>query len=433
MKRHRKTILFIILLLITTACLPREGDDDLSNDNENVTLEFWTFWGSETRRPIIEKIIDDYNASQDNITVKHTFLPWGDVWTKNLAAISAGNAPDIIVNDINSVANRAENGQVEDITDYVVKDNLEETLFPELFETVKYDDKIYGLPFVTDTRLLFYNKRMFADAGLDTNSPPTTWEELEEYAIKLDKVENDRYVEVGFYPLWGSFGADAWMLNADEGVGYYDDQEQPRVDSERKVEALQWLSDYRERIGGDAVNMFESEFGSQQANPFISEKVAMYVDVATFYTQLRDYGEDLDYGVVEIPEIESGSGHYSVGGGFVVEIPKGSKHIEEAYDFIKYLSGYDAQKYWAIKNFDNVANIQASMDAGKDDELDEKGKEVYNYAVENLKVTKLSPLPIWATDTNNLVNPNIDAVLLEGRNAQEELQKAQKKLEGIAR
>src|SRR5699024_5225851 len=74
-----------------------------AEEGEKIVLDFWTYWGSEQRRPVIDKIIEDFNNSQDGIEVKHTYVPWGDIWTKNLAAIAAGDPPDVIINDINTV------------------------------------------------------------------------------------------------------------------------------------------------------------------------------------------------------------------------------------------------------------------------------------------------------------------------------------------
>ena len=59
--------------------------------------------------------------------------------------------------------------------------------FPELWKTVEWEGGIYGVPFNTDTRFFFWNKDHFAEVGLDPEKPPTTWAELEEYALKLDK------------------------------------------------------------------------------------------------------------------------------------------------------------------------------------------------------------------------------------------------------
>ncbi|HZG87090.1 ABC transporter substrate-binding protein [Paenibacillus sp.] len=400
---------------------------------EKVELDFWTFWGSETRRPIIEHIVDEFNKSQDRIVVKHTFLPWGDIWTKNTAAIAAGDPPDVIVNDINAVAHRAANGQVTNLSEYLAKDNVQDQFYPELWKTVLYEGDAYALPFNTDTRFLFYNKAAFKEAGLDPEKPPTTWAELEEYAKKLDQKQGNRYTRIGFYPLWGNFGYDAWMINTEpNGLSYFDyDTGEVTINTPAKVEALKWINSWTERLGQTNVDAFKAEFGSQQADPFISGKVAMIVTTGTFYTQLRDYGQHIDFGVAPVPEKTAGNGHWSSGGGFVVEIPKGASHPDEAWEFLKWLGGKQAQEYWAVKNFDNVANIEAAETAAGNSELSDKGKEVYQMAVDNMEWTKLSPVPLEAPEYWNLKNPQMDAALLGQKTPEEALAQAQKEVEEL--
>src|SRR5690606_1642307 len=117
----KKGLLFIIsaflFIGILAGCSGESAQAEKTKDGK-VVVDFWSFWGSETRRPIIEKIIDDFNKSQDEVFVKHTYLPWGDIWTKNLASVAAGNPADVIINDINTVAQRADNGQSEDLSKY---------------------------------------------------------------------------------------------------------------------------------------------------------------------------------------------------------------------------------------------------------------------------------------------------------------------------
>lgn len=113
-KFHLGFILILLFSLILSACSSGTEAEGKNKDGKTV-IDFQTFWGSETRRPVIEKIVDDFNKSQDKIEVKHTFVPWGDIWTKNTAAVAAGNPADVIVNDINTVALRAKNGQSEDL------------------------------------------------------------------------------------------------------------------------------------------------------------------------------------------------------------------------------------------------------------------------------------------------------------------------------
>jgi multiple sugar transport system substrate-binding protein len=427
MKKWFTWILFLILIMgLLSGCSDSKdaSAEPKKTKDGRVIIDFWTFWGSETRRPIIEKIIDDYNASQDEVFVKHTFLPWGDIWTKNLAAIAAGNPPDVIINDINSVAHRAKNEQAMNLSDYIKDDSFKEKFYPELWKTVEYKGDPYAVPFNTDTRLLFYNKTAFKEAGLDPNKPPKTWDELEEYAKKLDKKNGDKYERIGFYPLWGSFGPESWMANADNGKGYIDQDGNVQVATKEKIDALNWVKGWNDRIGIENINAYKAEFGSEQANPFIAGKVAMMVDVGTFYTQIRDFGKGMDFGVAPIPAVSENDKNWSAGGGFVAEIPKGSNSPKEAFDFIQYLTGAQAQTHWATKNFDNVANIEASENAMN--KLKGTDQEVYKATVENLDVTKLYPVPVDAPDYQSKINPLIDSVLLGEMKAKEALIEAEK-------
>jgi multiple sugar transport system substrate-binding protein len=431
--RKKSLVLLLSFVLLLSGFLAGCGNSEeasagTTEDGKKV-VDFWTFWGSETRRPIIEKIIKDFNESQDEIVVKHTYLPWGDIWTKNLASIAAGDPADVIINDINSVAQRAENEQVEDLSKYI-GDDLKEQYYPHLWETVEYEGKPYAVPFNTDTRLLFYNKDAFKEAGLDPEKPPKTWDELEEYAKKLDKKNGDQFERVGFYPLWGSVGSDAWMISADNGKNFIEDGE-VLINTPRKVEALEWVKEWKDRIGEKTVQTFEAEFQNQQANPFISGKIAMWVNVGNNYTQIKEFKPDMNFGVAPVPAYDKDSEHWSSGGGFVAEIPKGSDNPEAAAEFIKYLTGKEAQKYWAMQNFDNVANIEAAEAAAS--ELEGKDQEVYQATIDNLETTLLAPTPVDYPDYQNLMNPKIDQFMMGETEAEDALEAAQKAVEKMKR
>ncbi|TYS14491.1 ABC transporter substrate-binding protein [Rossellomorea vietnamensis] len=431
--KKRSLAMLLSLVLLMSGFLAGCGNDEgasanVTEDGKKV-VDFWTFWGSETRKPMIEKIIKDFNESQDEIVVKHTYLPWGDIWTKNLASIAAGDPADVIINDINSVAQRAENEQVEDLSEYIGED-FKEQYYPHLWDTVEYEGKPYAVPFNTDTRMLFYNKEAFKEAGLDPEQPPKTWEELEEYAQKLDVKDGDRYERVGFYPLWGSIGANSWMVNGDEGQKLVEDGE-VFINTPRKVEAIEWIKSWKDRIGDKTVQSFQAEFGSQQSNPFISGKVAMWVNVGNFYTEIKEFGQDMDFGVAPVPAYDESSKPWSDGGGFVAEIPKGADNPEAAAEFIKYLTGEEAQKYWAMQNFDNVANAAAAEQAAE--ELEGKDKEIYQATIDNLEFTQLHPMPVEYPDYQNLLNPKVDEFMMGSLEAEEALKSAQESVEKMKR
>ncbi|WP_235847649.1 ABC transporter substrate-binding protein [Paenibacillus tuaregi] len=400
-----------------------QTDAGTSTDGK-VVLNYWTWWGSETRRPIIEKLVDDFNKSQDKIFVKHSYYPYSDIFTKELAAVSAGNPPDIMMNDINTVQQRASKKQATDLSKYVERDKVKDRFFPELWKTVLYQDKPYGLPFNTDTRMMFYNKDDFKAAGLDPEKFPNTWDELEKTAAKLDKKSGDKYTHIGYSPQFNS-DWNLLQLNFDGGRNFFADNGKPVVNAPAKAEAMQYILNNAKRLGQSNIDAFKADFGSKQANPFIAGKVSIWTDVTNFYTQIRDYGQNMNFGVAPLPETKEGAGHYSVGGGFVIEIPYGSKHPDEAWEFLKYMTDVQAQTYWAEKNFDNVANKEASNNP----ELQKNA--VYKASVDNLAVTKITPNPLSAPDYINLINPQRDAIMLGQKSVQEGLNQAQADVEKL--
>ncbi|MCM3712270.1 ABC transporter substrate-binding protein [Sporosarcina luteola] len=430
MFRKKLMPLFFVLLLILSGCAGfKTGDSKSADSGDKVVIDFWSFWGSEIRRPVIDKIVADFNESQDKIEVKHTFVPWGDIWTKELAAIAAKNPPDVVINDINATALRGQKNQAMNLSRFLEKDDISDRFYEELWNATLYEGDSYGIPFNTDTRILFYNKTAFKEAGLDPEKPPATWEELWEYAEKLDVKNGDTYDRIGFYPLWG-VNSDVWMLNSD-GKNFFDEDGVPIIDTEANRETLEWVMDWHEKYGANTINSYKSQIDSQQGNPFFNGKLAMYVNTPTFYTQIRDYAPDLDFGVAMLPEREPGSGNTSWGGGFVAEIPQGSKHPEEAWEFIKHLTDVEAQEYWAVKNFDNVANIKAAENAAKNSEMPDKDKVVYQMAIDNMENTLLTPVPVHAPDFMNLVNPELDSILLGKKSIEQGLKDAQQSLEKL--
>lgn len=394
---------------------------------KKVTINFWSFWGSKTRRPVIQKIVDNFNKSQDKIQVKYTYLPWGDIWTKNLAAIAAGDPPDVIINDIRSVAVRAKNNQNTDLAPLIKKDSSfnKDVYFQNLWKDVLYNGDPYALPFNTDTRVLYYNKDQFKAAGLDPNKPPQTWDELLADAKKLDKKVNGKYVRIGFNPNF-CFGTSNWMMDASNGQSYFDADGKPHVNTQANIDTLNWMNSWTKRLGGrKQMDAFKAAFGSKTADPFISGKLSMFINTATYYTQIKQYGKNMNVGYTTIPSYKPGMKHVSSGGGFVAEIPKGSKHEQAAYEFLKYLTGKDAQAYWGKTLYDNIANKVASNAP----EL--QAVPIYKFAVENMKNTVVTTVPTTAPDYNSVISPEMDKALLGKISAKDALDKAQKDVENM--
>ncbi len=443
-KTRRKSLLLSVLTVLTAIVLiacgntqtdenpPEEGAAG-GGEGEVAQIEFWSFWGSGPRRETIEAIIEDFNASQDGIEVTHVYQPWGDIWTKSLAAVTAGNPPNIVVQDINTVRQRADANQATNLQEYLdaEEETLSERFYPQLWDTVLYEEEAYGLPFNTDTQVLFYNKDLFEEVGLDPEQPPTTWAELEEMGRELDIQDGDNWERFGFYPLW-NMGADVWALNADGGTSWFDEEGNPAINTPEKVDALEWILKHQEYYGADNINAYEAEFGSGVTDPFISGLIAMRGQNINYYTNLRENApEDFNFGVAPLPEYEEGTGPWSWGGGFVLEIPYGAEYPEESYEFMKYLTSTEVQERFGANSFDIMANMEANENLVNHPDLDETGQMIYELAHSNLEHTVITPVPLTAPDFIPLVNGQIDEALLGNKSAQEALDDAQASVENL--
>lgn len=130
-----------------------------AEDNaEVVELEFWGWWSSETRKPHMLTMVDNFNKSQSKYHVTYVDIPWGDIFTKNIAQIAAGNPCDIIANDLSGVQFRAAEGQVESVSPYLT-DDVKGGFYDQYIEACSDENgEVYALPYNVDTRGIFYNK-----------------------------------------------------------------------------------------------------------------------------------------------------------------------------------------------------------------------------------------------------------------------------------
>jgi multiple sugar transport system substrate-binding protein len=136
----------------------------------------------------LEKVIADFNASQDKIVVKGVSSP---DFQKQLTSMSGANGSfDISDNFGNGVGAWASKGILTPLDDYMKADGFDKGDFvPSAVSQMTYQGKTYSMPIALHTQLLLYNKKLFADAGIA--GPPATTEEWAADIAKLTKREPD--------------------------------------------------------------------------------------------------------------------------------------------------------------------------------------------------------------------------------------------------
>lgn len=340
------------------------------NPDVSGTVTFWHFWGSPVRRNAIRRVIAICNQKLPNITVNETFKPFGDIWTANIAAVAAGSGmPDVIVEDRPQLPQRARDQVDESLQELATRDGIDGSAFwPFTWQQTLYEDQTYGIPYETDVRVLYWNKNAFKEAGLDPEKPPTTWAEVEQYADKLDKKNEDgTYARIGFHPLLKA-GTDTFGYT--NGVEWISQDAKPQLNSPEAVETLEWVKKWVDRYGGwENFQKFRGGFAAPPQDEFMSGKVAMVTDINGYTSQLDFYRprvtnaegnqEELSWGVSYLPYNKEQA---SSSGGFALAIPRGAANKDAAWEFIKCATSPDAQSSWARDTYAMPANQVAAKD-----------------------------------------------------------------------
>ena len=229
--RRRGALRFALAALaLAVSCAPAKRGEE---------IVFWQFWPSEVVTPLIQK----FERENPTLHVRMEQLTWQSGLEKITAAVAAGNPPDLCELGSTWIPRMLASGSLTEWTRSV------HDLVPRLrgWELCSVGGHHYGLPWVMGTRALFYNKTLFAQAGLDSNQAPETWDELYDAAERINKLGDSTHgygVQAGErYVLFKKFMPFAW---GNGGRVLSDDLTQSEFDSARNREALAFYLKLRE-------------------------------------------------------------------------------------------------------------------------------------------------------------------------------------------
>ena len=191
---------------------------------------------------------------------------------KLMTAIVGNTPPDVINQDRFTIGDWASRDTFVDLTSLINRDRSKpngirpEDYYVPCWKEACYKGKVYAIPNSTDDRFLFYNKTLFAEAGLDPNKPPRTWSELLAYSQKLTSKDTDGSIKrIGFIPNWGN----SWLyLYSWQAGGEFmsPDGRKCTMNNPDSVHALEYMVSIYDKLGGaQKVDQFQSGFQSRRA------------------------------------------------------------------------------------------------------------------------------------------------------------------------
>ncbi|MDF2882320.1 MAG: carbohydrate transporter substrate-binding protein family [Clostridiaceae bacterium] len=313
-----------------------------------IQIEYWYGLGGKLGQNM-EKIIKEFNASQDKYEVKGVAQEDYDATFKNLqAGIAAKKTPALALLEADKEAIFADKDLLTDICEYTSKDkDFKENSYVETFlGSGKKGDKLLGFPIYGTTQVLYYNKKAFQDAGISADSL-NTWTSLAAAAKKLTKNNGDGVSFYGWEPMWGPDNLiDAALSNG--GKILSDDGKKVLINSPEWIEA--WDS-FRKWIHEDKIMAVHS--GGQGWEYWYSTIDDVMKDKAAGYTGSSGDQGDLDFTKLaahEQPAFKAGQQAKPVAEAKLLVIPKNVSEDEKkgAYEFMKYFTSAKVSAEWSM-------------------------------------------------------------------------------------
>lgn len=298
-----------------------------------------------------ENIIAKWEAANPNIHVE--YIDMGNTvdadYLRNLdTMIGGGEVVDVTYLTYNEVYNRVINGAALPLDEYIAAagDDYNDMYGSLSTAMLTYNGSVYGVPYAGNTFKVFYNKDMFAAAGLEAPEGAWSIEQFTEYAVALNNPEAEIYgcvfpftwSEIAYTPALLS----GWTLVTKDEAGVV----HPNFDNDVFKACFQWSRDLVEKynVAPSLATMQAESLNRRQA--LATGKTAMIVDGPYTLVWLQNYmfndpGEgplSFELGVAELPYVtEEGSdvSFNTVAGAFYV--PKTSAHPAEAYAFSKFV------------------------------------------------------------------------------------------------
>src|SRR5215213_8547466 len=222
MARRRSRLFVFLLALVLTAIGPlamvraQEGTPAAPAVDESLsgTVTYWTAYNtvSPEFKALTEEVIPAFNARYPNVKIDAQAIPYDDLRQKLLTGIAGGQTPDLLRADIIWVPEFAELGALAKI-DELMPDfaTYKDQFYPGPLATNYYQGNYYGLPLDTNTRVIFYDKTVFQEAGITT--APATFEDVAADCAKikaLGKADTFCFAEGGT----GAWNVLPWIWSA---------------------------------------------------------------------------------------------------------------------------------------------------------------------------------------------------------------------------
>ncbi|MBK5195237.1 MAG: sugar ABC transporter substrate-binding protein [Proteiniphilum sp.] len=349
MKLVKTVSIILVLVLIALPSITAQGQKD---DSDTITLNFasWSILEKGTQG-YFEELKSDFEQENPGIEIEYQGYPYGGLKTQALIMANAGEAPDIIQSARSWYPSFVIGGYVTDMSK-LMGDAYMDDIFPEILADMEYDGGIYGIPWKVCPFVMFYNKELFRQAGLNPEQPPRTYEEALEYATEISKLrDSDGNKVFGLGQTTGAVpvsGGSVLSMMFSFGGGLTDENGNVDIDNANNIAAFSFLAELDEKGFNP-----EGALLKDLRNLFAIGRLGMYFDQMWGMTGVYAINPDIrpDVGMSN-PLGGNGKAPGSTLEAHLLLVSEDSRHKEAAAKFIEFATSPEQiSKYYQITPF----------------------------------------------------------------------------------
>ena len=403
-----------------------------------MAISYWHPWGGDYC-DFAQKVIDDFNASQDKITAENVCLGGQNFDEKLITAISGGNPPDM-ANSWSPALTLAQQGALLALDEYYKASGTikEEDFYPASWASCVFKNQIWAMPSVSGPSLIYYAKKLFREAGIseDPKDFPTDWAGVRALAKKLTKKDSSgKYVQVGYAP-WKYGVIDLCVWAAGNGVMHYDTQamvyhfDDPAV-ADVLVEWRKYIDEIFEGDAGKADDVSWTGWNSGAApdSGWMLNQVGMVNGGHWDARGYHSFDPDFEFGMAKYPIGPKGTKSFTKWSPCWWILPQGCAHPQEGWNLIEYWE-LEGLKTWQRLSSDMSPRL-ADFEIVPDSIVElfgDKAAETWQWWTELVKDAVSYAIEPNAAYMGETVQAAIDAVILDNKDPVAELKIAQEKV-----
>ena len=295
------------------------------------------FWARQATDGPAKALVAGFNATHKNLKVVLHLTPPNDDTSQLATAIRAGSVPDVVgLNDID-VPEFSHQNALMNLTKYINALPYKSSLSPGHLKLATYNGQDYGLPYLADLSVLWYNKKLFKEAGLNPNDPPASYAQIVSDAKKITALGHGIYGFsfagdcqgcLGFTMLPSLWAAGQHMINGPLA------SQTVNVASDAPLKTM--LEAYHTMWAGHMTPVADqTQNGLTWGADFEAGKVGILPGDYGFAAKFTTKAQHAEFADAPLPAV-NGGGYSTFDGGDDFVIPAGAPNASGAWEFIKW-------------------------------------------------------------------------------------------------